>query len=116
MNAAEIIRAVKAEGVVVALSPSGSIKAVGNESVLNRWRPALKDHKAEIIQLLKKEPGGQTARPFPSWCNQSCEHYHRLELPDLEMVQWCCQETDSTHWRWSRLDRMTCCPNKEQMR
>jgi len=116
MTAAGIIQAAKAEGLIVTLSPGGSIKAIGEQSAVNRWRPTLKEHKAEIINLLTRQPGGmQPTRPaFPEWCNPHCESFHRLELPGLDMVQGCYQETNSTHWRWSRLDKMKNCPNKEQ--
>jgi hypothetical protein len=54
-----------------------------------------------------------TTRPtLPNWCNTSCDHYHRLEVPDVGTMQWCCSETDDRHWRRSRLDLMTECPIK----
>jgi len=52
---------------------------------------------------MQREP-----RPtLPSWCNTRCEHYHRLDVPDLGTMQWCCHETDATHWRRNRIDSMT---------
>lgn len=51
------------------------------------------------------------ARLLPKWCNPRCEHYHRAVIPGLETLQWCCLETDATHWRRDRLDRMMGCPS-----
>ncbi|MGD9506464.1 MAG: hypothetical protein AB7W37_16270 [Syntrophobacteraceae bacterium] len=48
---------------------------------------------------------------LPEWCNARCEHYHRLDVPDLGTMQWCCHETDATHWRRNRIDSMTGCPH-----
>lgn len=118
MNALSIIEAATAEGLTVNLSPTGSLKATGEQETVNRWRPLLKQHKAEIINLLATEkPGGviEAARPaVPSWCNNHCEHYHRVETPDLPTVEWCCFEQDERHWRRARIGTMSKCPEKEQ--
>ncbi len=113
MNALAIIEAATAEGLVVDLAQNGSLKAIGEQKTVNRWRPLLKQHKAEIINLLKAKPGGagEAARPtLPSWCNPRCDCYHRLELPEIGTVQWCCFEQDETHWRRDRIDTMQSCP------
>jgi hypothetical protein len=111
MTAAEIIQAAKADGVDVALSPGGSINATGEQAVVNRWQPTLKEHKPEIINLLTRQQGGaDTAQLIPDWCDSRCDCFHLLEVTCLEMAQGCYQETDTTHWRWSRLDKMKSCP------
>jgi len=111
MTAVEIIQATKAEGLLVTLS-GGSIKAIGEQSVVNRWRPALLENKIDIIALLKSQPGGpaENTRPFPTWCNPRCNCFHRLELPGLDMVQGCYQETNNKNWTWARLDNLATCP------
>ena len=113
MNALSIIEAATAEGLTVNLSPTGSLKAIGEQEAVNRWCPLLKQHKAEIINLLSKKPGGaiEATRPtLPSWCNPRCDCYHRLELPEIGTMQWCCFEQDETHWRRDRIDTMKSCP------
>lgn len=114
MNALAIIEAATADGLVVGLAPGGSLKAVGEQEVVDRWRPLLKQHKNEIINLLATDkPGGATeaTRPtLPNWCNARCEHYHRLEVPDVGTMQWCCWEDDIKHWRRERIDTMSKCP------
>lgn len=119
MNALSIIEAATAEGLTVNLSPTGSLKAIGEQETVNRWRPLLKQHKAEIINLLATDkPGGaiEATRPtVPSWCNVRCEHFHKLSIPDLGTVLWCCWEDDSTHWRRVRVDSMTECPLKGEI-
>ena len=53
MTPATIIRAVQADGVILTLSPAGTIKAAGDGTAVNRWLAAIRDHKAEIIDVLK---------------------------------------------------------------
>ena len=166
MNALSIIEAATAEGLTVNLSPTGSLKAIGEQEAVNRWQPLLKQHKAEIINLLATgKPGRATeaARPIPhwcrtdcpgletiplpnegetagcvhpvtgtwrrldrltecpairkatrptlpEWCNPRCEHFHRLDVPEIGAMQWCCFERDETKWRRDRIGTMTVCP------
>lgn len=52
MTLTEIIQAATADGVTLALSPAGTIKAKGTPDVLDRWLPTLREHKPEVIALL----------------------------------------------------------------
>jgi len=117
MSALAIIEAASTDGLVVNLSQNGSLEVVGEQQVVDRWRTRLKQHKAEIINLLSRESGGvvTATRPtLPNSCNSRCEHYHRLELPDLGAVEWCCFDQDERHWRRMRIDTMNGCPlNRE---
>ena len=54
MNPAAIIREANADGVNLALSPSGTIKAKGDASAVNRWLPILKAYKPGILAALKE--------------------------------------------------------------
>ena len=54
MKAQAIIDAATAEGLVVDLSQNGSLKAIGEQEVVDRWRPVLTQHKAEIIKLFSE--------------------------------------------------------------
>jgi hypothetical protein len=53
MTPAVIIREVKAEGVRLALSPAGNIKVIGARALVNQWLNVIRDHKTEIIEVLK---------------------------------------------------------------
>lgn len=53
MTATTIIREAQADGVRLALSPTGSIKATGDCAAVNRWLAVLREHKAEIVDVLK---------------------------------------------------------------
>ena len=55
MSPAEIIERATEEGVLLALSPSGSISARGNQSAIDRWLPAIRQSKAAIIAELQLE-------------------------------------------------------------
>lgn len=53
MSAATIIQSARSDGVTLTLSPSGTIKAVGDGAAVNRWLPVIRTHKADIIGILK---------------------------------------------------------------
>ncbi len=53
MTPATIIREAQAEGVRLTLSPTGTIKATGDGATVNRWLTVIREHKAEIVDVLK---------------------------------------------------------------
>ena len=55
MNSAEIIEQATAEGVILALSLAGTIKATGDQSAVDKWLPTIRDHKAGILCVLQRE-------------------------------------------------------------
>lgn len=55
MSPAEIIDRATEEGVLLAISSSGSISAKGDQSAIDRWLPAIKQSKAAIIAELQHE-------------------------------------------------------------
>jgi hypothetical protein len=57
MTGAAIIREAAADGVSLALSPAGTIKATGDQVAVSRWLPVLREHKAAILaELGRPEP------------------------------------------------------------
>ncbi len=57
MTPATIIRDAEMDGVRLALSPAGTIKATGDDAAVKRWLATIREHKAEIIELLKVGAG-----------------------------------------------------------
>ena len=55
MSPAEIIERATEEGVLLALSSSGSISAKGDQSAIDRWLPTIKQSKSAIIAELQLE-------------------------------------------------------------
>ena len=55
MSPAEIINRTTEEGVLLALSASGSVSAKGDPSAIDRWLPAIKQSKSAIIAELQLE-------------------------------------------------------------
>ena len=55
MTPAEIIEFVAAEGVVLAISPTGHIKATGNQSAIDELLPTIRNNKADILCELKRK-------------------------------------------------------------
>jgi hypothetical protein len=49
MSPAEIIERATEEGVLLALSSSGSISAKGDQSAIDRWLPTIRQSKTAII-------------------------------------------------------------------
>ena len=67
MTPATIIQQAQEEGVMLALSPSGGIKAVGNEQAVTRWLPVIRQHKAELLDELRASNNGACdALPDPA--------------------------------------------------
>ena len=54
MTPTTIINDAKSEGVILALSASGSIKATGDQDHVNKWLPLIREHKISIIALLSE--------------------------------------------------------------
>lgn len=55
MNAAEMIEQAAVEGVVLALSKTGTIKATGDQSAVDKWLPMIRDYKPVILLELQRE-------------------------------------------------------------
>lgn len=53
MTAATIIRDAQTDGVSLALSETGNIKAIGSTDAVGRWIDTLKKHKIELIDVLR---------------------------------------------------------------
>jgi len=58
--------------------------------------------------------GNHDAPTLPSWCSARCEHFHKLVVPDLGTMMWCCWEVDSSNWRRYRISAMTGCPLEKE--
>jgi hypothetical protein len=55
MRAAEIIRDAMMDGVNLALSGSGKIKASGNREALDRWISLISEHKPAILEAVRRQ-------------------------------------------------------------
>ena len=64
MNPVQIIHQATAEGVSLALSPAGTIKATGDRAAVDRWLAVIREHKEEIIEALKVSPGDTATTSF----------------------------------------------------
>ena len=56
MTPATIIQGAQADGVILALSPTGSIMAIGSNEAVCRWLPIIREHKPELLEELRKSP------------------------------------------------------------
>ncbi len=54
MTPAAIIKEALADGVSLALSPAGTIKASGDQAAVNRWLPSIREHKPGIVAALRE--------------------------------------------------------------
>jgi hypothetical protein len=55
MSPKEIIDQSTAEGLSLAVSHDGNIKVVGDQNIIDEWLPLIRDHKRNIVVLLRKE-------------------------------------------------------------
>lgn len=53
MSAATLIQEARAEGVLLKLTPTGALKAIGNEAVVCRWAPTLRPHRQALLDALR---------------------------------------------------------------
>ena len=115
-TATALLRSAESLGIILWVE-DGQLRYRARQPVSDGFKSQIKEHKTEIINLLTGKPGGavQATKPnLPGWCKSSCEHYHRLELPDGGELQWCCQGDDERHWRIDRIDKMSICPMVKQ--
>lgn len=55
MTAEEILERATVEGVSVALSSTGTVTVTGDQAAVDRWLPALREHKPNILNELHRE-------------------------------------------------------------
>jgi hypothetical protein len=76
MSPSVLIREAAADGVNLALSSAGAIKAVGDQAAVNRWLPILREHKPALLAALA----------HPNLSGVSPEFAVRLSNEDLEDI------------------------------
>jgi len=55
MTPAAIIKKAAAEGVRLAVTPAGTIKAIGERAAVTRWLPLIREQKPAIVATLAKQ-------------------------------------------------------------
>ncbi len=93
MTPATIIQKAMADRVTLALSPAGTIKAQGNGEAVNRWLPVIREHKAELLAVLRAGNDGdaelrhlvRTAGTFYGFSD--AEHVLALEIALSDPVE-----------------------------
>jgi hypothetical protein len=55
MTAEEILERATVEGVSVALSSNGAVKITGDQAAVDKWLPAIREHKPNILNELHRE-------------------------------------------------------------
>lgn len=99
MNTAEVIERLELEGVSLTLTPSGGLDVFGDKEALGRVLPFLRNHKAEIVDLLTRMKPAQVqaiptsqkqARVSPLDLLAFCEGYTWLRplLSELTQAGW----------------------------
>lgn len=78
MTPATILKEALADGVYLALSLNGAIKATGDQAAVHRWLPTIRENKPAIVAVLT-----QAAQSAPS-------RWWRLEYCDREPVEVSC--------------------------
>ena len=65
MSALDIVKRIESDGVRLALSDSGTLKAVGDGAAVNRWLPTIRECKSEIIAALQQAANDPADKPIP---------------------------------------------------
>jgi len=81
MTPAAIIKEAMADGVSLALSTTGTIKAGGKQDAVNRWLPVIRENKPAILAVLASQAEAEDLRP--SLPGVSTEFAARLSAEDL---------------------------------
>ncbi len=55
MTPTEIIQYAKTDGVILTLLSPGTIRAIGNQSAVNKWLPTIRTNKTGILCELQRE-------------------------------------------------------------
>lgn len=92
MTPAAIIWGAQADGVMLALSSAGTIKATGDQAAVNRWLAVFRKHKAAIVDALKVSPDGTATEPFDREAFEEraaiAEFDGGLSRTDAEALAW----------------------------
>ena len=64
MTPQAIIRGAAADGVALAISPTGNIRAKGAREAVNRWTYVVRQHKPELLDVLRQAQRHHNAPAF----------------------------------------------------
>lgn len=53
MHPLKIIAMAEKDGICLSLTTAGKVKAIGNEAMLSKWLPTIKEFKLELIKSLR---------------------------------------------------------------
>jgi hypothetical protein len=73
----------------------------------------IREHRRDIITLLKSKSTSAAGPVLPQWCNPDCPCLRRIEAAETDTVSACLMETDERNWKWTRIDKMQSCPKSE---
>lgn len=97
MTVNEILVGLEQDGVRLALSPAGTVKARGEQAAITKWLPLLQRHKPGILAALQPPPAVPALHPTPpiqpGWQISWRDHFERLvggwDEPELGTVAEC---------------------------
>lgn len=107
MTLAVIMKQVKADGVSLALSPSGTIKATGDGAAVNRWLSVIREYKAGIIEALKIDSPPMTSREEKS-IRDWLAHINETDACIInDVLDKCRIDTNTREYFYKRADNLT---------
>lgn len=113
MNTAEVIERLESEGISLTLTPSGGLDVSGNKEAVGRVLSFLRNHKAEIVDLLARMTPANQKPTLPTSC-QGCHALDVLTIAGVP-VAGCVQRLSSGPWleEWRHLDSLAQCPKQK---
>jgi hypothetical protein len=87
MSPQKLIQEARADGVELALSAAGNIKAVGNDVAVGRWLPILRESKTELIGALRAV-NDSVYEDFPDPAEEARHHKVQAMLRESPTIKY----------------------------
>ena len=91
MSTATLIQEARAEGVLLSLTPAGTLKVIGNEVAVHQWVPTLRPHRQALLDALRS---AISAFKFDLVEQESAEITSAEELRRTNNVCWHFMQVD----------------------
>lgn len=66
-----IIQRAADDGIVMTLTISGQIELTGDQTTIERWLPAIREHKPEIVEALQTDPAVTAIRHWLDYIGET---------------------------------------------
>lgn len=93
MTAAELLHEIHADGLQLALTETGNIRVKGETDQIQKWTPAIRQHKPALVEVL------QSWAELEAAVNACCHARHDTDEQREAILDDCWREP-ATAWAW----------------